>query len=196
MTPARRSTDASATSLPIPAGIWLARKCTLPTSKIAMAHLSYLPRSAISFLGCAMFLPTVPTPAKSWRLLSLGMASGPSPSSSDRTRPRVFRCCHDAGWSSEPSPGSAATGGWPRTSKGPSRAARRGFILLPCSCWRAALLAHPQPLQVNYYYKQLLRFLTRHLAQRAAAARQRCHTLLTPHLAVTSHASHVEIWVG
>src|SRR5947209_3126603 len=105
---------------------------------------------------------TVPTPAKSWRLLSLGMASGPSPSSSDRTRPRVFRCCHDAGWSSEPSPGSAATGGWPRTSKGPSRAARRGFILLPCSCWRAASLAHPQPLQVNYYYKQLLRFLTRH----------------------------------
>src|SRR5271166_5942915 len=40
-TRARRSRGANARSSPIPVGIWLACKCTLPTSKIAMAHLGY-----------------------------------------------------------------------------------------------------------------------------------------------------------
>ena len=38
MTPARRSTGANATSLPIPAVIWLAHRCTQPTSRIETAH--------------------------------------------------------------------------------------------------------------------------------------------------------------
>jgi transposase len=105
-----------ATSSPIPAGIWLACKCMLLISKIAMAPLRSWPRSAISSLGCGMSLPMAPTPARNWRPLFSGTGSGRSRSSSDRTRPRVFRCCHGAGWSSEPLPGLAAIGGWPRIS--------------------------------------------------------------------------------
>jgi len=48
-------------------------------------------------------------------------------------------------WSSEPSPGLAATGDWRKISRRPSPAARHGFILLPFSCWHVVL---PTRLQV------------------------------------------------
>jgi hypothetical protein len=56
---------------------------------------------------------------------------------SDQTK--VFSCCRDAGSSREPSLGLAATGGWPRISRGPSPEARHGRILLPSSFRQAAL---------------------------------------------------------
>src|SRR5260370_24050742 len=42
-------------------------------------------------------------------------------------------------WSSGPSRGLAAIGGWRGTLRGPSPAARHGFIWLPSSFWHAAL---------------------------------------------------------
>jgi transposase len=70
---------------------------------------------------------------ESWRPLLPGTGSGRSRSSSDRTKPRVLRYCQGAGWSSEHSPGLAATGDWLRTSKRLSPAVRHGFILPPSS---------------------------------------------------------------
>ena len=84
-------------------------------------------------------LPMAPTPARSWRQRLPGAGSGRWRSSSDPTRPTVFKYCPDAGWSSGPSAGLAAIGGWRGTLRGPSPAARRGFIWLPSSFWRAAL---------------------------------------------------------
>jgi hypothetical protein len=146
MTRARRSTGANATSSPILAGTWLACKSTPPTSKIAMAPPRHWPRSAISSRGCAMSLPMAPTRARSWRRRLPGAGSGHSRSSSDQIKPKVFKYCPGAGWSSGPSPGLAVIGGWRGTLRGPSRAARLGSIWLPCSCWHAALLdpAHKQ----------------------------------------------------
>jgi Transposase DDE domain len=67
-------------------------------------------RSAIFSLGCGISLPMAATPATSCRRPLPGSGNGHSRLSSDRTRPRVFSCCLGAGWSSEPSPGWAATG--------------------------------------------------------------------------------------
>jgi transposase len=80
-------------------------------------------------------LPTALTPARSWKPLLPGSGSGRLRSSSDRTRPKVLRYCHGAGWSSEPSAGLVETGGWRRISKRPLPAAKRGFIWLRFSCW-------------------------------------------------------------
>ena len=67
----RRSTGASATSLPIPAVIWLAHRCTQPTSRIetALASIRYLLpwRRQVSGLREGRLLPMVPTRATSWR---------------------------------------------------------------------------------------------------------------------------------
>ena len=97
-------------------------------------------------------LPMAPTPARNWRPLLSGTGSGRSRSSSDRIRPRVFRCCHGAGWSSEPLPGLAATGGWPRISRERSPAARHGSTLLPRSCWRGVWLARLQLVHVDAHF--------------------------------------------
>jgi transposase len=55
-------------------------------------------------------LPMAAMLARSWQPLLPGKGSGRSRSSSDRTTPRVLKCCQGAGWSSEPLPGLAATG--------------------------------------------------------------------------------------
>jgi len=75
------------------------------------------------------------TPARNWRRLLPGAGNGRWRSSSDRTRSRVFKYCHGAGWSSEPSPVLAANPDWRKISRRPSPAARHGFTLLPFSCW-------------------------------------------------------------
>ena len=129
----------SATSLPIPTVIWLARRYTVPTSKIETVRPTCWLRSAISSHGCAMSLPMAPTPARSWRPRSPGTGSGRWRSSSDQTKPKGLQYCPGARWSNGPSPGLAAIGGWRRTLKGPSPAVRHGFILLPSSYWHAAL---------------------------------------------------------
>jgi transposase len=81
--------------------------------------------------------PTALTPARSWKPLLPGSGSGRLRSSSDRTRPKVLRYCHAAGWSSEPAAGLVATGGWQRISKRPLPAAKPGYGWLPSSCSRA-----------------------------------------------------------
>jgi transposase len=98
------------------------------------AWLRHVPR-----LRRGRLLPMAPTRARSWRRRLPGAGSGRWRSSSDRTRPKVFNYCPGAGLSSAPSPGLAAIGGWRETLREPSPAVRHGFILLPSSCWHAAL---------------------------------------------------------
>ena len=104
--PARRSTAASATSLPTPPGT-SSRPGSMPAiSKIAMGRPLCSPRSATCSPGCAMSLPMAAMPAGSWRRRWPDTGSGRSRSSSGPIEPRDFSSCHDAGWSSELSPGS------------------------------------------------------------------------------------------
>lgn len=163
-TRAKRSRAASAISSLTPVGIWLAPRCTPPTSRIATGRRGYWRRSAISSPGCVTSLPTALTPARSWKPLLPGSGSGRLRSSSDRTRRQVLRYCHGAGWSSEPSAGLVATGGWRRISKRPLPAAKRGFIWLRFSCWHAGSRGRPQLIDLSPSKAQLLRFLARHLA--------------------------------
>src|SRR5215472_4193771 len=64
------------------------------------------------------------------------MGSGRSRSSSGPIAPPVLRCCHGAGWSSEPLLGSTATAAWPRTLRPQSAAAKPGSIWLRSNCLR------------------------------------------------------------
>ncbi len=114
---------------------------TLASIRYLFPWLRHVPR-----LREGRLLPMAPTRARSWRRRLPGAGSGHSRSSSDQIKPKVFKYCPGAGWSSGPSPGLAAIGGWRGTLRGPSRAARLGSIWLPCSCWHAALLdpAHKQ----------------------------------------------------
>ena len=52
--------------------------------------------------------------------------AGPCRSSSVPTPPAASRCSRAAGWSSAPSPGSAAAADWPRTGSAPSQAPKAG----------------------------------------------------------------------
>src|SRR5262249_823446 len=70
-------------------------------------------------------------------------------SSNDQTKPKVLRYCHGAGWSSGPSPGLAAIGGWRRISKRPFPAAKRGFIWLRFSCWHAGSRGRLQLIDIS-----------------------------------------------
>ena len=54
-----------------------------------------------------------------------------------------FQLLHDAGWSSELSPGSTATAAWPKTSRQRPSAARPGFTLPPSNCSHAGSLTQP-----------------------------------------------------
>jgi hypothetical protein len=119
-------------------------------------------RSAISSPGCVTSLPTALTPARSWKPLLPGSGSGRLRSSSDRTRPKVLRYCHGAGWSSEPSAGLVVTGGWRRISKRPLPAAKRGFIWLLFSYWHAGSRERLQLIDISPRQVQLFRFLARH----------------------------------
>ena len=112
--------------------------------------------------GCVTSLPTALTPARSWKPLLPGSGSGRLRLSSDRTRRQVLRYCHGVGWSSEPSAGLVATGGWRRISKRPLPAAKRGFIWLRFSCWHAGSRGRPQLIDLSPSKVQLLRFLARH----------------------------------
>jgi transposase len=87
-----------------------------PTSRTEMAWLMFAVVSAAASRGWSWssrmaaikaIRPPVP-PRKN------GSASR---SSSGRATPEASTCCHDAGSSSAPSPGLAATGGWPRKSR-------------------------------------------------------------------------------
>ena len=86
----RRATGASATSLPIPAVIWLAHRCTEPTSRIetALASIRYLFPwlRQVSGLRERRFLPMVPTRGQQagdsacWaRAVDVGQAIRPGP---------------------------------------------------------------------------------------------------------------------
>ena len=67
-------------------------------------------RSDTSTPGCATSSPTVATPVTNSPARSPPpSATGRSRSSSDPIRPTASCCCRDAGWSSEPSHGSAET---------------------------------------------------------------------------------------
>ena len=139
--PARRSTAASATSLPTSPSS-SSRPGSMPAiSKIAMGRPLCSPRSATCSPGCAMSLPMAAMPAVSWRRLWPDTGSGRSRSSSGPIEPRDFSSCHDAGWSSELSPGSIATAAWPKTSRQRPSAARPGFTLPPSNCSHAGSLA-------------------------------------------------------
>ena len=95
---ARRSTAASATSLPTPPGTSSRPGSTPAISKIAMGRPLCSPRSATCSPGCAMSLPMAAMPAGSWRRRWPDTGSGRSRSSSGPIEPRDFSSCHDAGW--------------------------------------------------------------------------------------------------
>ena len=124
-------------------------RCTPPTSRIATGRQGCWRRSAISSPGCVTSLPTALTPARNWKPLLPGSASGRLRSSNDQTKPKVLRYCHGAGWSSGPSPGLAAIGGWRRISKRPFPAAKRGFIWLRFSCWHAGSRGRLQLIDIS-----------------------------------------------
>jgi hypothetical protein len=90
---AKRSRGASATSSPTPAAIWLAPRCTPPTSRTATGRWGCWLQSAISSPGCVPSLPTALTLARSWKPLLPGAGGGPLKSSSDQIRPRVLKSC-------------------------------------------------------------------------------------------------------
>src|SRR5262249_27335843 len=63
-------------------------RCTQPTSRIATGRRGCWHRSAISSPGCVTSLPTALTPARNWKPLLPGSASGRLRSSNDQTKPR------------------------------------------------------------------------------------------------------------
>ena len=78
-----------------------------------------------------------PTGARSPPARPPGRACGWRSSPATRARAASPRC-RAGGWSREPSRGSAATGGWPRTSRPPSPPPSRWSISPPSSSWCAA----------------------------------------------------------
>ena len=177
LTPASASRDASVTSLPIHKAFCSPSWCMRPTFKTRTAPCRCCVRCAKPSPACAMSSPTGSIAARSCRARSPIVAPGRSRSSSARPASKASSFCLGDGWSSVPSPGSAAAAVLPRTSRRPSPAPQPGCCWPICDCSPAA----SQVLECkSIISSQTLRSDPATAGRVSKDARRRCNTRASP----------------